>query len=205
VLACIDHVARALGEAHGHDIVHRDVKPENILCIEDIERSFGFSAKLIDFGLANVSAGNGRPEIGPTAGTPSYMSPEYLRADVGPTPALDLWGVAATAFVAMTGIVPFDGATLHDVYRRVCMEPPPVPSRVAPHVPPGFDAWFARACSHDPDARFRTAAELAAALASACERGATASRPDELGGVSSMATEPDSARTIEARDRTSGS
>lgn len=199
VAACVDHVSRALGEAHSCSIIHRDVKPENILFIEDIERPVGFTAKLIDFGLANRSAGTGRPALGPTAGTPSYMSPEYLRAEVGPSPALDLWGLAATAFVAMTGQIPFEGETLSEVYRRVCSEPPPVPSHVAPHVPPAFDAWFARACAPDPAARFQTAGELAAALTTACSGARTNARPRETAGLMSMATEPDSTGTIARR------
>lgn len=199
VVACIDNVARALGEAHAQQIIHRDVKPENILFLEDIERPVGFTAKLIDFGLANRSTGRGRPVVGPTAGTPSYMSPEYLRADIGPSPALDLWGLAATAFVAMTGQVPFEGDTLSDVYRRVCTEPPPVPSRVAPHVSPAFDAWFARACAPDPAERFQTAGELAVALARACSGAETATGSRDPSGLQSLVTEPDSVRTIETR------
>lgn len=167
VVACVDQVARALAEAHARGIVHRDVKPENILLIDDHDRPLGFSAKLIDFGLANHSAGAGRPTSGPTAGTPSYMSPEYLQGEIGPTPALDLWGLAATAFVALTGAIPFDGESLRDIYRVVCDEDPPVPSRVAPGLPPAFDAWFARACAPDRAARFTSAAELASSLAAA--------------------------------------
>jgi serine/threonine-protein kinase len=191
VVACVDQVARALTEAHAREIIHRDVKPENILLVEDLEYPLGFSAKLIDFGLANRSAGADRAKVGPTAGTPSYMSPEHLRAEIGPTPALDLWGLASTAFVAMTGLVPFDGATLSEVYRHVCKEPPPVPSRVASSVPPGFDAWFARACASDPAARFQNAGELAAALADACSGTAVAPAASGAPGLRGVSTEAD--------------
>jgi len=205
VVACVDQMARALGEAHSRGIIHRDIKPENILLLEDTDRPHGFSAKLIDFGLANPSAGRGRPEAAPTAGTPSYMSPEYLQGQVGPTAALDLWSLAATTFVAMTGAVPFDGASLADIYRLVCKGDLPVPSRVWSAVPPGFDAWFARACARDPAARFTTAAELASSLALACaERAPSFASPvlpkgtETTPAMMSSATEPDSGRAIAA-------
>jgi serine/threonine-protein kinase len=213
VVAFVSHVARALAEAHGREIVHRDVKPENILFVEDTERPLGFSAKLIDFGLANRTAKGGPPEAGATAGTPSYMTPEYLRGHVGPTPALDLWGLAATAFVAMTGVVAFDGQDVRDVFRRVCSQPTPVPSQVATRVPPGFDAWFARACAKDPAERYQSAPELAAALVAACGGGVNASPVPAVASASTwgnqlpvMATEvlegePDSVRALLAAKR----
>jgi serine/threonine protein kinase len=201
VVACVDQVARALGEAHARGLVHRDIKPENILLIEDVDRPLGFSAKLIDFGLANPSAGGGRPERGPTAGTPSYMSPECLQAEAGATPALDLWGLAATTFVAITGAIPFDGESLTQIYDRVCTEALPVPSHTA-DVPPGFDAWFARACARDPRARFGSAAELASALANACTMKASSVvglAPEHASTSAPMLpTEPDSGRAIAA-------
>jgi CheY-like chemotaxis protein/tRNA A-37 threonylcarbamoyl transferase component Bud32 len=194
VAEVVAHVAHALGEAHASGVVHRDVKPENVLLLEEHDRPHGFLAKLIDFGLANPTAQRGEGARGPTAGTPNYMSPEYLRGEIGPTPALDLWGLAVTAFVAMTGALPFEGDVLHDVYRRVCEEELPIPSRITAGVSLAFDAWFARACARDPAARFATAAELASALALACagEGGAGAEGVPE--GLPGMATEPDSER-----------
>jgi serine/threonine-protein kinase len=199
VVACVEQMARALGESHARGIIHRDIKPENILLLEDTERPHGFAVKLIDFGLANPSAGRGRPEAGPTAGTPSYMSPEYLQGDVGPTAALDLWSLAATTFVAMTGAVPFDGESISDIFRSVCKGELPVPSKVAP-VPPGFDAWFARACARDPAERFATAAELASSLALACASARQSSAlPTAAETTPALsATEPDSGRAIAA-------
>ena len=193
VVTCIDHVARALGEAHGRGIIHRDVKPENILLIDDVDRPLGFSAKLIDFGLAKAVTPRGRPHDGPTAGTPSYMSPEHLSGDTGATPALDLWALAATAFVAMTGTIPFDGEELHDVYRAVCTDPLPVPSRAVGGIPAGFDAWFAKACARDPAARFASAAELSSSLAAACRdrAGSSSVRPAASPLEAMLATDPD--------------
>jgi len=172
VVSIIEQAARALTEAHAHGVVHRDVKPENILLVEDPERPHGVLAKLIDFGLAKqarVGAGEG-PEVGSSAGTPSYMSPECLGGRAPAGPALDTWGLAATAFFAATGVVPFNGIALTDLFKQICVDPLPVPSRVNARVPPELDAWFARACAREPSVRYQGAAELASELRAAYER-----------------------------------
>ncbi len=165
VVVVLEQVAGALEDAHARGIVHRDVKPENILLVDDEEHAAGWSAKLVDFGLAKPDWAKASKAL--SAGTPAYMSPEHLLGEAAANPALDAWGLAATAFVAVTGEIPFDAPTLADVIRRVCEEPPPVPSRVS-RVPAGFDAWFARACARAPAARFGGPKELAAALAATC-------------------------------------
>jgi serine/threonine-protein kinase len=164
VFAIVEQIGRALSEAHGRGIVHRDVKPENILLVEDPERRYGL-AKLVDFGLARSRLNLQRTEEGGLiCGTPSYMTPEHLRAREPPGPQLDLWALAATAFLALTGKVPFDGDTLSQVMRRVCIDPLPLPSAIRPGLPPAIDAWFARACSRDAGERFQTIGELTSAL-----------------------------------------
>ncbi len=172
VAALVEQAARALGEAHARGIVHRDVKPENILLLEDPERSCGFCVKLIDFGLANAEAWSLRQPSGLLAGTVHYMSPEYLSGDAAPNSLLDLWGLAVTAFVAATGRLPFDGEGVSEVYRRISIAPLPIPSQIGvitTRVSPAFDRWFARACSRDPSERFPTALDLATALSAACK------------------------------------
>ncbi len=169
VVALVGQAARALGEAHAHGVVHRDVKPDNILLVDDDDAVRGpFAVKLIDFGLANPgdgarAAGGEAPLV---AGTPGYMSPECLKG-APPNPLLDVWGLAVTAYRAMTGRVAFDGESLREIYEKVCSGRPPVPSAARAGVPPAFDAWFRRACDPDPAARFQSAGELAAALEAA--------------------------------------
>ncbi len=176
----VEQIAQALAEAHSRALVHRDVKPENVFIVHDATREHGFVAKLIDFGLAKAwSAPGEAPQGAPPggegaspnqaarsdiAGTPSYSSPECLAATSGPTPLLDLWGLAATAFLAMVGADPFRGENLLQLYQSVCVDPLPVPSTVRPGIPAAFDAWFARACARDPAARFASALELALAI-----------------------------------------
>jgi serine/threonine protein kinase len=165
VAGIIAEVARALTEAHDRGIVHRDVKPENILLVEDTDRekAIGYTAKLIDFGLAKP-----RGEGAEAAGTPCYMSPEHLRAEAAPNALLDLWGLAATAFFALTATVAFDGPTLADVVARVCAGPLPRPSALNAALPHAIDEWFARACARRPQSRFQSASELSASLGKAC-------------------------------------
>jgi serine/threonine-protein kinase len=181
VALIIGQAARALTKAHEAGIVHRDLKPDNIFLARAEEPPDGlpYIVKLVDFGIAKMfeeSPAPGtppRPMGGPTRegtviGTPNFMAPEQLAVGGAPGPLTDLWSLGACTFAAMTGRLPFEGDVLGDIVLKVCASPMPVPSRVNPKVPPGFDAWFARACSRDPAKRFQSAAELAQALAGMC-------------------------------------
>ena len=115
------------------------------------------------------SASMGGPtREGTVIGTPNFMAPEQLAIGGAPGPLTDLWSLGACTFAAMTGRLPFEGDVLGDIVLKVCASPMPAPSQINPDVPPGFDAWFARACSRDPPKRFQTAEELAQALAGVC-------------------------------------
>jgi serine/threonine protein kinase/CheY-like chemotaxis protein len=167
VAAVGEQTARALTEAHARGIVHRDIKPENIILEDDPERPCGFCVKLIDFGLADPT-GPKNGARGFFAGTPNYLSPEYLGGGVAPNAMLDLWALAVTLFHAATGHPAFDGDSVKEVYRRLCDEPYPIPSTLNPALGAAFDAWFARACNRNPAERFQTASALAYGLAAAC-------------------------------------
>jgi serine/threonine-protein kinase len=179
----IIQAARALTKAHAAGIVHRDLKPDNIFLARTDEPIEGLSyvVKLVDFGIAKIieepsAAGGSQPMGGPTRegtviGTPNFMAPEQLAIGGAPGPLTDLWSLGACTFAAMTGRLPFEGDVLGDIVLKVCASPMPAPSNVNQNVPPGFDAWFARACSRDPAKRFQTADELAQALAGVCGLG----------------------------------
>ncbi len=185
----IGQAARALTRAHAAGIVHRDLKPDNIFLAtaEDAAdapaspsvEGLPYVVKLVDFGIAKIfeeQPGEGAtpsPMGGPTRegtviGTPNFMAPEQLTVGGAPGPLTDLWSLGACTFAAMTGRLPFEGDVLGDIVLKVCAAPMPAPSKINPRVPPGFDAWFARACSRDPTRRFQTAEELAQALAGVC-------------------------------------
>jgi serine/threonine-protein kinase len=179
----IGQAARALAKAHAAGIVHRDLKPDNIFLARTDEPVEGlqYIVKLVDFGIAKIieepaAPGGARPMGGPTRegtviGTPNFMAPEQLAVGGAPGPLTDLWSLGACTFAAMTGRLPFEGDVLGDIVLKVCASPMPAPSNVNPNVPPGFDAWFARACSRDPAKRFQSADELAQALAGVCGLG----------------------------------
>jgi serine/threonine protein kinase len=177
----IGQAARALAKAHAAGIVHRDLKPDNIFLARSDDATDGlpYIVKLVDFGIAKMFEESPRPGEpaplmgGPTRegtviGTPNFMAPEQLAVGGAPGPLTDLWSIGACTFAAMTGRLPFEGDVLGDIVLKVCASPMPAPSHVYPGIPPGFDAWFARACSRDPAKRFQTAEELAQALAGVC-------------------------------------
>jgi serine/threonine protein kinase/ActR/RegA family two-component response regulator len=182
VARTIREIATALARAHASGVIHRDVKPENILLAEDDLAKEKITAKLIDFGVAKVLDDRApstveRPavkamaltEVGVIVGTLHYLSPEYLAGGAPPNEKLDLWGLAVSAYAAIVGALPFEGDTFLAVMGRVCNEPLPVPSIRLPTVPAGFDDWFARACSRDPTRRFASAEELSRALDEVCD------------------------------------
>ena len=185
VAQIIAQAARALTRAHAAGIVHRDLKPDNIFLATSDEpvENLPYVVKLVDFGIAKIfeedPSDEGRPHSpmgGPTRegtviGTPNFMAPEQLTIGGAPGPLTDLWSLGACTFAAMTGRLPFEGDVLGDIVLKVCAAPMPAPSKINPGVPPGFDAWFARACSRDPVRRFQTADELAQALAGVCGLG----------------------------------
>jgi serine/threonine protein kinase len=189
----VAQIAAALTEAHERGLVHRDVKPDNILMLEDPDEPDGFAAKLIDFGLAKswqarltTDPFSGARSVAGSvlAGTPLYMSPESLSSNAPSSPLLDLWGLSVTAFFAATGgVLPFEAEELSELYKRITVDPHPKASAVEPGVPAGFDAWFERACACEPDARFQSARDLARALAVACEAHGSSPLPRPSTGV----------------------
>ncbi len=193
----VSQVASALDEAHTRGIIHRDVKPENIVLTDDPSGSGPFQAKLVDFGLAHP---NWQESAGVSvAGTPMYMTPEHLCGEQPPSPALDIWGLAVTAYMAMTGARAYAGTSISEIVKAICA-PPPVPSQVQPRIPKGVDAWFARACANEPADRFPTALALASGFADAWRDDSM--RPERhrnVKAVGTMApTEPDSSRPAAA-------
>jgi serine/threonine-protein kinase len=167
----VTQAARALAVAHGAKVVHRDLKPDNIFLADDHEAGeLGYTVKLVDFGIAKIvqddaASGAAATQAGAVLGTPHYMSPEALTASAPVSSRSDVWSLGACAFAALCGRVPFEGDAIGDVVLKVCAAPMPVPTKVNPHVPRGFDAWFAKACSRNPEARFGSVTEMAEALA----------------------------------------
>jgi serine/threonine-protein kinase len=164
-------VCRALSKAHAGGIVHRDLKPENVFLVWDDEDGADV-AKVVDFGIAKFTDGglgsSSATRTGSVLGTPYYMSPEQARGLRSVDHRSDLWSVGVIAYRCLVGTLPFEGEAVGDLLVKLCTAPLPIPSQVAPDVPPGFDAWFAKALCREPERRFSSATELANALAAVC-------------------------------------
>jgi serine/threonine-protein kinase len=158
----VSEVALALGQAHEAGIVHRDLKPQNVFLARVDGREV---AKILDFGIAKRAAAADvhlQTHAGVVVGTPAYMSPEQTLGHPVDWRS-DLWQLGAITYECLVGRCPFAASTLGGLFMAICSGPVPVPSAVA-DVPPGFDAWFARALARPPAERFQSARELAAAL-----------------------------------------
>ncbi len=159
-------VASALDAAHSAGILHRDLKPGNILL--EAGRNGEMRAVITDFGMA--WSGDSHTATALTAsgqlafGTPEFMSPEQIEGKKL-APASDLYSLGLVAYQAITGIRAFDAdSQLLSALRRLT-EPPPLPTRALPGLDPKWDRLLARCLDRDPSRRFSSAAEFAAALA----------------------------------------
>jgi len=167
VMAIIEHAARALESAHRAGVVHRDLKPDNIMLASDPEaKPYGYTVKLVDFGIAKMltESSGAATHAGAVVGTPHYMAPEALTGSHPVGPRSDVWSLGACAYKAIVGKVPFEGDAIGDIVIKVCVSPLPVPSMERGGLPNGFDVWFATACHRDPNQRFASATQAREAL-----------------------------------------
>lgn len=185
-------VAKAIGKAHASEIVHRDLKPDNVFLARDEDDEV---VKVVDFGVAKatgmVGASTSRTRTGAILGTPYYMSPEQAQGDKRVDWRTDLWALAVIAFECLVGRRPFEADGLGSLIMQICASPIPVPSAIAP-VPPGFDAWWARATEREPAARFQSARELATTLRAVLGDDEAAPRPgsrDQATGAAGAAAD----------------
>jgi serine/threonine-protein kinase len=162
----LSQAARGLRTAHEAGVVHRDLKPANIFLARDGDDEE--VVKLLDFGIAketlNAAIGEST-RTGELMGSPHYMSPEQVRAARDIDARSDLWSLSVILFRALTGELPFNGDNIGAVIGAILADPIPVPSRLAPDLPLGIDAFFERGFSRNRDQRFQTAREMAEAFA----------------------------------------
>src|SRR5262245_59531337 len=148
-------VGAALDSAHRHGVVHRDIKPRNILVGPGV-------TKVTDFGTARI-VGASHTQTGTMLGTPAYMSPEMVRG-LSTDPRSDLFSLGVVLYEALTGVNPFNAADLAAVlYRIVNIDAPSVRHHHA-ELPPALDRVVRRALVKEPKARYATATDFANAL-----------------------------------------
>jgi serine/threonine-protein kinase len=153
-------VAEALGYAHGRGVLHRDVKPENILLA-------GGRALVADFGLARAigSADYRRlTQTGVIVGTAHYMSPEQLREERDLDQRVDVYGLGCILYEMLTGAPPYVGRSLMELATRILQAPVPSVRRLDPDVPAAVDQAISRALAKSAGDRLRSMEEFAAAL-----------------------------------------
>ncbi|MFN7941016.1 MAG: serine/threonine-protein kinase [Thermoanaerobaculia bacterium] len=152
-------VARALDHAHSRGVVHRDVKPGNVLVTEDGR------VKVSDFGIAKFVS-ESHTVAGMVLGTPHYMSPEQVRGEAIDGRS-DLFALGAVLYEMVTGEPPFRGESLTTISYKVVFVDPRPPSIAAGDLPPELERIVLKALEKDPAARFANGAEMAAALEAA--------------------------------------
>jgi len=156
-VAIMGHLSAGLGEVHERGLVHRDVKPSNIVVEERTRRTV-----LVDFGLAR-RVSRQSPKLSIIAGTPCYMAPEQARDRCGASSRSDIYGLACTAFELLAGQPLFDDPELLGVLRAHAETPPPPLSKFRPELA-SFDRVLLRALAKRPDDRYQSCAEFAAAF-----------------------------------------
>jgi serine/threonine protein kinase len=152
------HVADALDCAHADGLIHRDVKPSNVLVTANRGRHFAY---LSDFGIVRAEAGGGSSltRTGTTIGTFAYMAPE-LFTGAAMDKRVDVYALGCLLFEAVTGQPPFSGDDAVLMYKHL-NQPPPVPSEIRPELGTGLDAVIRKAMAKDPAQRYSSAGELA--------------------------------------------
>jgi tRNA A-37 threonylcarbamoyl transferase component Bud32 len=157
VLELVARTAQALGFAHKQQVVHRDIKPANIMYdpVADV-------LKITDFGIARLT-GAGTTRTGIVLGTPSFMSPEQLEGRTV-TGHSDLFSLGVSLFQLLTGRLPFTADSMTGLMQQIAEAPHPPLRAIRPDLPGCVDGIIDRALAKNPEARFESGAQMAAAL-----------------------------------------
>jgi serine/threonine protein kinase len=153
VVALGEQLSDALSAVHNAGIIHRDVKPDNLVLEPD------GTLRLTDFGIARMEVEASLTRTGGLVGSPAYMSPEQILGGLVDTRS-DLFSAGVTLYQMLTGALPFQGSHLMEVAHRVAYEPP----QPLEDIPPALAAVILRTLEKDPNRRYASAAELRAAL-----------------------------------------
>jgi serine/threonine-protein kinase len=182
-LEWLGQAADALDHAHERGIVHRDVKPANLLVADD------GTIRVSDFGIARAAGNDTLTLTGTILGSSGYMAPEQARGEAT-TPASDRYALACVAFELLSGRRPFVRANPTAEAHAHATEEPPSPRAFDPSLPPAVDAVFARALAKRPDERYPTCAALVDDLRRTFEPATVATTPFTAATVAAPATPP---------------
>jgi tRNA A-37 threonylcarbamoyl transferase component Bud32 len=185
-LAIACQLLAGLAHAHSKGIVHRDVKPENIL-LEQAVGVAGDYVRIVDFGVAKLLDAASKLTLGKALGSPHYMPPEQMSAGEIDE-RVDIYTTGIVLFEMLTGRKPFDGPSLGDVLLAQKQDPPPPFAEAAPRLrfSPDLERLVQRALAKSPAARFRSALEMKAAIEALPEMAGR----DHLGAIVATGAEP---------------
>ncbi|MBL8783518.1 MAG: serine/threonine protein kinase, partial [Deltaproteobacteria bacterium] len=168
-------VARALGHAHSQNVVHRDVKPENVLIGKD------GVVKLTDFGIAQIRGLESMTMTGTLIGSPAHMAPEQIEAARDIDARADVWGLGTVLYVVATGgTLPFEAENPHRLLKKIVDGHYTDPRRISPHVDAALAGIIRRALTVDREQRYPTAEVLAKDLEGWLEGRGFGSAEDEV-------------------------
>ncbi len=158
-VSILTQACRGLDYAHRNGVVHRDVKPGNLLRSRD-----GGQVKLADFGIAKAAEHSDMTKIGSVLGTAAYLSPEQARGESA-RPSSDLYALGVVSYQLLAGRLPFESASLTDLARQQDTTAPQPLHEFDPQIPRALSLVVARALERDPEDRFADAAAMERALA----------------------------------------
>ena len=178
-------IAEGLEAAHRSNVIHRDVKPQNIMVLD------GDDIKLMDFGIARLrDAGTSLTRAGTMMGTPAYMAPEQIEGqDI--TDKTDMYAFGIVFYEMLTGMVPFRASTQAAILNKQLQEPPAPPSRLRPEIPPELDAIILKTLEKDPAKREQSMTAIVRALRETTRHlGDDPSSDAPGGGAATIVVEP---------------
>jgi serine/threonine-protein kinase len=188
IVALGRQIAEALDYAHQKGVVHRDVKPSNIIVLPS------GSVKLTDFGVARIEA-EGDPnktQLGVLIGSPAYMAPEQVKGQPIDGRA-DLYALGVILFELATGQKPFTGGSIEVVFSQILQGPRPDPEKIAPRIPRQLRKVILTCLEQDPAKRYQTGAELAAVLQDCLEE-----HPDSASWLEETRLSPSHLQKVQA-------
>jgi serine/threonine-protein kinase len=176
-------VADGLAYAHAHEVVHRDVKPANIMILNDGR------VKITDFGIARMRTADVRTQTGVVLGSPRYLSPEQVlgkRCDA----RADIFSLGVILYEMVTGQAPFNGIDVNSLMFQIVNFTPPPPSSINPALPAMLDLIIAKALAKNADERYAGIAEFAADLRVCRQQGAATTAPLAPAAAPQMIPDP---------------
>ncbi len=185
IITLTDAIAGALDYAHQQGVLHRDVKPSNVIL------DANDTPYLTDFGLARMTAsGDSTMSVGMIIGTPNYVSPEQASGTAPVTASTDVYSLGVMLFEMVVGRVPFDADTPYATIHKHIYEPPPLPSELNPEVPVQVEQVLLRALEKDPGQRYATPVELATAFKAAVDQAGLAALSPQRRSVVAVSPPP---------------